>query len=253
MSKVARIKKHLKLVISYEGTLFFGWQKNDAGPSIEEELEKTLFIILQEKPSLQAASRTDRGVHAYHQVVTFSTEKEIDSDKLKISLNQLLSKKIRVLSIETVDRAFHPTLSAHSKTYEYHVSTQEVLSPFMHSYCWHYPVPCELVLMEKAAKDLLGEKDFNGFTNFKKLPHKDTVREIFDIKITQNGPDFIFCITGNHFLYKMVRNIVGTLCYIGSKKLPEDTIKRVLSSKKRADGGMTAPACGLFLKAINYT
>lgn len=243
---------HYKLVISYDGTSFFGWQKTTEGPSIEQSLETVLQTILQEPVALQAASRTDAGVHALEQVVTFKTSQPFLTDKVIISLNQLLPQTIRCLHLEQVHQDFHPTLSSFAKSYLYYVTSSKILSPFKRFTSWHFPFACDIEKMLACSKYLLGTQDFKAFTNQKKGPHKDTVRTLYsiDIEATQDG--FVIEITGDHFLYKMVRNIVGTLCYIGCGKIDEDSIKMILHSKKRALAGITAPAAGLFLKKINY-
>jgi tRNA pseudouridine38-40 synthase len=128
-----------KITLSYDGSSYFGWQKNSVGPSIESCLERVLTIILQEQVALQAASRTDAGVHAMDQVVTFCSAKFLDTSKTLISLNQLLPLSIRCLHLETTTQDFHPTLSSLSKTYRYHVVTSRILSPFQRSFSWHFP------------------------------------------------------------------------------------------------------------------
>lgn len=242
-----------KITLSYDGSLYFGWQKNSVGPSIESCLEHALITILQEQITLQAASRTDAGVHAIDQVVKFSSKRSIDTSKTLISLNQLLPPSIRCLHLETTSQDFHPTLSSISKTYHYHVVTSRILSPFQRNFCWHFPYICDFTLMRRASNDLLGRHDFKAFTNTKKGPHKDTVRTIFSIEIIPTEDGFLIEITGDHFLYKMVRNIVGTLCYIGCGKIAPEAITTILQEKLRTQAGMTAPASGLFLKKINYS
>ncbi len=241
-----------KLIISYEGTNFLGWQKTTEGPSIEQSLEDALQKILQEKIRLQAASRTDAGVHALEQVVAFFSMKDLDIKKIFISLNKLLPSAIRCLSFEKIDPDFHPTLSAFSKSYRYHIVTTPILSPFQRTTTWHFPFNCEKDKMLACAKLLLGTHDFKAFTNQKKGPHKDTVRTLFSIEIHPTDYGFFIDITGDHFLYKMVRNIVGTLCYIGAGKIPEGSLDKILTSKIRSQAGVTAPASGLFLRKIDY-
>ncbi len=241
-----------KLVITYEGTSFFGWQKTAQGPSIEQSLETVLQTILQEPIALQAASRTDAGVHALEQVVTFKTTKPFSMDKVLISLNKLLPPTIRCLHLEKVPPDFHPTLSSQAKCYRYYVTTSTILSPFKRLTSWHFPFACDIKKMLTCSACLLGKQDFKAFTNQKKGPHKDTIRTLYTIDIQATHEGFFIEIAGDHFLYKMVRNIVGTLCYIGCGKLAEDSIKMILHSKKRTFAGITAPAAGLFLKKINY-
>lgn len=247
------ILQHLKLILSYDGSNYLGWQATKEGLSIEETLQKAIEKILQQPVRLEAASRTDAGVHAKGQVVSFFAHlSKLDLKKLHISLNQLLPKDIRVLSLELVSMDFHPTLDGKEKEYVYQLSTSPFQCPFKRQTSWHFPFHLDMSMMEKAAMSLIGEKDFKGFTNTKKNPHETTIRTIHSIRIEKQQEDIIFTIRGNHFLYKMVRNIVGTLCYIGCEKLPLSVIADLLQNKQRAKGGMTAPAHGLTLSKVIY-
>lgn len=243
---------NIKLHLAYDGSSYLGFQKTKEGPSIEGSLEQVLEKILQHEISLQAASRTDAGVHAEDQVINFFTDKLLDLPKLLISLNQLLPKDIRVLKLEHANPSFHPTLDSIGKEYHYHVSTEEFLSPFKRHYVWHFPHLLDLELMRKASNLLIGTHDFQAFTNARKPSYENTVRTVNSIEILQKDKFFAFFIIGENFLYKMVRNIVGTLCYIGCHKLTLDHLPDILSSRKRAQAGMTAPASGLFLHKIYY-
>ena len=167
-------------------------------------------------------------------------------------MNSLLPEDIRVYAMQIMPLSFHPTLESLGKEYHYHVSTTPWLSPFQRHFMWHFPKKLELELMQKASLHLLGKKDFSALTNTRKPDYENRVREIFSIDITQEGENFCFRIRGDHFLYKMVRNIVGTLCYVGCGKLSIDAIEKILESKQRAQAGMTAPACGLVLKKVYY-
>ena len=245
-------KKYL-LLLSYDGSNYLGWQKTKEGPSIEGTVQAALERILQQPIYLEAASRTDAGVHALGQVITFKALFDKKSvDQILLSMNQLLPADIRALSLTLTVLDFHPTLNSVQKEYEYKVNTSPILCPFKRATYWHFPQKLDLNLMRSAATQLIGEKDFRGFTNTKKGPHQNTIRTLFSLEIDEVGSDVIFNIRGNHFLYKMVRNLVGTLLYIGSSKLPLDVIEQLLENKKRCQGGMTAPASGLTLKKIFY-
>jgi tRNA pseudouridine38-40 synthase len=148
--------KNLKLLLSYDGTSYLGWQKTAMGPSIEEELEKALSQILQHPVALQAASRTDAGVHAEGQVVNFFTEKEI----LQKSINGVLPKDISVLKLEEAHEAFHPTIDCRGKEYHYFVCTGNTQLPFHRRFSWHFNFPLEVEKMKKAAALLVGKHDF---------------------------------------------------------------------------------------------
>lgn len=244
---------NFKLTLAYEGTRYLGWQKTKMGPSIEEELEKAIAQILHEEITLQAASRTDAGVHAACQIVNFFTKKEINSYRLKRGINALLPKDISVLSLEEVEEAFHPTLSNIGKEYHYHICNGTVQLPFFRTTSWHFSYPLCIEKMKEGAKLLTGVHDFSAFCNDRSLYTKDTVREIFSIDIDPIEHERLrISVRGNHFLYKMVRNIAGTLIYVGCGKIAIDNLQNILKSQDRKQAGVTAPAHGLTLKEVFY-
>jgi tRNA pseudouridine38-40 synthase len=247
--------QNIKLTVAYDGGAYLGWQKTPMGPSIEETLQTVLEQILQHPTPLQAASRTDAGVHALGQVVNFLSSKEsIDLHRLQISLNSLLPKDIAVLDIEKVPPAFHPTLDCSGKEYHYNVCFGTAQLPHHRFYSWHYPYSLNLSSMQEAASFLIGTHDFSTFCNVKKNEKYDNhVREVKRLDITQTEEKRLrFQIEGNHFLYKMVRNLVGTLVYVGRGKLPIHSISSLLNSHDRKEAGVTAPAHGLFLFRVFY-
>jgi tRNA pseudouridine38-40 synthase len=242
--------KNIKLIIAYEGTAYSGWQKTETGPSIEGELQKVLEQVLQHPVKLQAASRTDAGVHAEGQVVNFFTEKEVVLDRLMKSCNGLLPGDIRVLEIEEMPEAFHPTLDAKGKEYHYSVCLTPTQLPFDRRFSWHFVKQVDVELMRKAAAFFIGTHDFSALTNEKQ---DDNVREVYKIEIeTAGGQKIRIRVAGNHFLYKMVRNIVGTLVYAGCGMLKIEEVALLLEKGDRTAAGMTAPAHGLSLKKVNY-
>lgn len=247
---------NIKLTIAYDGTAYLGWQKTAMGPSIEESLQAALEQILQHPIKLQAASRTDAGVHAEGQVVNFFTSKLIeDFKRLQIGINSLLPKDIVVLEAEKAPAAFHPTLDCIGKEYHYYVCYGTAQLPHHRLYSWHYPcLQLDLDEMRKSIPQLVGEHDFSSFTNVKNNETYDNhIRRVDSIEmviIDQNR--LRFDIRGNHFLYKMVRNLVGTLVYIGCGKLKREDISDILLSHDRTKAGMTALAHGLFLYKMFY-
>jgi len=243
------VNKNIKLILAYEGTHYLGWQKTAMGPSIEEELEKALAQILRHPVSLQAASRTDAGVHAEGQVVNFFTDVKIPLEKLQKSLNGLLAKDISVIKIELADESFHPTLDSQGKEYHYSVCLGSTQLPFYRNFSWHFAYPVNIDEIRKAAHRLKGRHDFAAFTNERQ---EDNVREIFDIVIEPSENRLKIRVSGNNFLYKMVRNIVGTLLYVGCGKLSSDEVPSILASRDRTRAGVTAPALGLVLKEVFY-
>lgn len=246
---------NVKLIIAYDGGRFLGWQKTKEGPSIEEELQRVLEHIYQTPIQLQAASRTDAGVHAAGQVVNFFPPKLNPCPKrLSVSINSLLPKDISVLSSEIMPQSFHPTLDAKGKEYRYYISCGKSQMPHHRFYAWHYPYQLDLDKINEALPFLIGSKDFSTFCNFKKnAAYTDFIRTVDSIQI-ENWEESGLCfkIQGNHFLYKMVRNLVGTLVYIGRGKVSIKNLSHIVESHDRTQAGMTAPAHGLFLHRVFY-
>lgn len=242
----------IKLIIAYDGTSYLGWQKTKMGPSIEETVEKILSQILQEKISLDAASRTDAGVHAEGQVVCFTTEKTPDLTKLSSSLSSLLPTDISLVSASFVPLNFHPTLDNRGKEYHYRLCFSKSLAPFLHRFSWIYSYPLSLEKMKTAASHFIGQHDFTAFCNSRYDLPENRIRTIDSIAFYPENETLLIAISGKDFLYKMVRNIVGTLVYIGSDKLPEESLPMLLEKKDRTLIGMTAPASGLSLKRVFY-
>jgi len=247
-------KNHnIVLEVAYDGTRYLGWQKTHDGPSIEEELEKALTTILQHTIVLQATSRTDRGVHATGQIVNFFTEKTLDLLKLQHSLLQLLPDDIAILSIQEAAFEFHPTLHSTAKEYRYHIANTPILLPKQRFTYWHIKQPLNKGEMKKALDLLKGTHDFKAFCNFRKgLNYTSTIRTITSAELVEEAESghFYITFTGDHFLYKMVRNLVGTCVYVGLGKLRCEDLPRILESQKRAEAGITAPAHGLTLHKI---
>jgi tRNA pseudouridine38-40 synthase len=248
---------NIALTLAYEGTSFFGWQKTKYGPSVEGVLENTIKKILQHNVVLQAASRTDRGVHAAGQVVNFFTEKPLSVAKLnelKNSLNDLLPKEIVIKHIDSKPYTFHPTLDCKKKEYRYYICNSSYQLPWYRHFSWHCYKPLNIAEMNSATLYLLGEKDFSAFCNQKKNEtYSSKVRTVIDIQILQIPEDRIeIRITGNNFLYKMVRNLVGTLVYIGLGKIDKNNLQDFFTQKDRTQIGVTAPSKGLFLYEIFY-
>lgn len=247
--------QNIKLIVAYDGTSYLGWQKTHSGPSIENELQQVLEQILQEKINLQAASRTDAGVHAHGQVVNFITSKEhLDLKRLIHSINSLLPRDIVVRDIVKMYSEFHPTLNCIGKEYHYMICNGSVQLPQYRAFSWHHPFSLKLSDMRAATQHLVGTKDFSALCNFQKnVSYNDYIRTISDIQIHEL-PDSRLQITvkGHNFLYKMVRNIAGLLVYAGAGRIGIETLPIILSSSDRTLAGITAPAHGLFLHEVFY-
>lgn len=255
---------NIKLLLAYDGNGYLGWQKTRMGPSIEDVLQQTLEKVLQEKISLQAASRTDAGVHAHGQVVNFFTAKEkIIPEKLQISLNSLLPKDITIRSVQIVDENFHPTLHNCGKEYHYYICSGPIQLPQHRYYSWHCHYELNLPDMLCAGQHLIGRYDFAALCNFKKnASYENTIRTITSIEIIELPPAaalpeklekrLLIKIVGDSFLYKMVRNMVGCLVQVGRGIIPVDHIIKIIESKDRTQAGVTAPSHGLALHRVFY-
>ncbi|MGT2907740.1 tRNA pseudouridine(38-40) synthase TruA [Streptococcus dentiloxodontae] len=243
-----------KATISYDGTLFAGFQRQTKERSVQEELEKTLQKLNSGKPvKLQGAGRTDSGVHAYGQVIHFDLPEERDAEKLRFGLDTQAPEDIDVISVERVSDNFHARYNKHSKTYEFLVDSGRPKNPMMRNYATSYPYPLDLSRMQEAIKDLVGTHDFTGFTASGSAV-QNKVRTISQARVEKDNKTgfLVFTFTGNGFLYKQVRNMVGTLLKIGNGRMPVSQIKTVLESKNRSLAGPTAAGRGLYLKEISY-
>ena len=241
--------KNIKLIISYDGTSFFGWQKTKTGPSVEEELERALGRILRHEVRLEAASRTDRGVHARGQSVRFYSLREMEMRRLVRGLNAVLPKTIVVRSAEEMPEAFHPTLDAVGKQYDYDLCLGKAQVPIHRLYSWHIFHALNVQEMRRAVDLLIGKRDFSAFCNDEA---KDPVCDLREIFISLCGERMRITLRADRFLYKMVRNLVGLLVYVGCGKMKSEWIPSLLASRDRARGAVTAPAQGLFLSEVFY-
>lgn len=246
---------NIKLTIAYDGSAYLGWQKTKMGPSIEESLQNAIERSLQHPIILQAASRTDAGVHANEQIVNlFSSKNEIDLYRLKFSLNQLLPKDIVVLSSELAPSYFHPTLDCQYKEYRYYICTGPVQLPIHRFYSWHVYQKLDLQKIQQTLPYFIGQKCFAAFSNSKNIPRNiNQTREINRIECLElDNQRLCFKIEGKSFLRNMVRIIVGTLMDIGKGNIDSEYIPEVFESKQRNQAGVTAPAHGLFLHRVIY-
>jgi len=240
----------LKLILSYDGTSYFGWQKTRMGPSIQETVEQAVYRITGELAPLEGASRTDRGVHAEGQSASLALKREWDPEDLKRALNAVLPPEIRTRSVKTAHSTFHPTLDAVEKEYHYRLCLGSVQEPMFRLYSWAIRYPLDLEKMAQGAKECLGTRDFSAFANEKKENPVCTVKKIEISPLPEERLQI--ALTGDRFLYKMARNLVGTLVYVGCGKLQADQLPALLASKDRKQAGVTAPAHGLFLHRVVY-
>ncbi len=240
---------NIRCILAYKGTHYHGFRKVAAGPSIESELEKVLSMILQRSCTIQAASRTDRGVHAEGQVINFFVPKETNLYKLYASMRSLLPKDIAPLSLDCMPDDFHPTLDVKKKEYHYWVCNCPTQIPFHSDFSWHVYETLDIEAIRQAIPHLTGKKDFTSFSN---LFYEDPVRTLEKIHLDLENNRIRFALFGDNFLYKMVRNIIGTLIHVGMGKIPPSSLPHILAKKDRRLCGITAPSHGLFLKRIYY-
>lgn len=239
------------LKITYDGTTFCGWQIQPNGPSIQAHLQEALCVFLKHPTWIVGAGRTDAGVHALAQIAHFETPQILDPLRAIRALNHLLPPSIRVKALVAVDESFHARFSAVGKEYHYHLWTQEGIDPFVRPYRTYFRRPFSLPLLKEAAKHFQGKRDFSTFTNLG-TPVKSTVRTIHRLDIVPQDGGLRLEFEGDGFLYKMVRNIVGTLLEIATEKRSIHTLPSLFEKRDRRLGGIAAPASGLFLVRVIY-
>ena len=243
--------KRIKLTIAYDGTNYCGWQIQPNRITIEEVLNKALTKMLGEEIIIIGASRTDSGVHAMGNVAVFDTETTIPADKIGVALNQRLPDDIVITKSEEVPLDFHPRYCNCSKTYEYHIINTRIPIPTKRLTNYFVSYVLDIDKMRQAASYLVGEHDFVSFCNVR-TDVENTVRTITALDIIENGNEITIRITGNGFLYNMVRIIVGTLIRVGRGFYTPEKVKEILEAKDRKAAGVTAPAHGLMLMNIEY-
>jgi len=245
--------RNIKLVIAYDGTNYHGWQRQaDGVDTIQLQVEQAASRLVGHPVIVNGASRTDAGVHALGQVANFfTTNHSIPLRAIRRALNSMLPRDIAILSTEQVDEDFHASRCAATKTYWYRIYIAPVRSVHLHNLAYHYWRWLDVEVMQEAARRLVGEHDFRGFTCSAEA-RRNTVRTIYRCEVCQRDSEIVVSITGNGFLYKMVRNIVGTLIEIGRGHWQPDRIDMILSSRNRSDAGPTAPAEGLYLVSVKY-
>lgn len=244
--------RRVRLCIAYDGTDYCGWQIQPNGITVEEVLNKKLKKLTGEDIHVIGASRTDSGVHALGNVAVFDTESSIPPERMAYALNQRLPDDIVIVQSDEVPLDWHPRYqNAVSKTYEYHIHNSPFPNPLKRKYSTHVSFPLDLEKMRKGAAYLVGEHDFVSFCNIR-TQVEDTVRTITSLEIAQNGEDLTLRITGNGFLYNMVRIIAGTLIRVGRGFYEPERVKEILEERKRTAAGVTAAPNGLVLVRIDY-
>ncbi|HEU0139598.1 MAG TPA: tRNA pseudouridine(38-40) synthase TruA [Bryobacteraceae bacterium] len=246
--------RRIRLTLSYDGTGFYGWQKQPGLATIQGTLEQAVSEIEGAPVHVAGSGRTDAGVHAVAQVAAISIENPIPLPNLKKALNRLLPCGIRVTAVDDVPPDFHPRYHALAKTYEYRIVRTEVCSPFERHYAYHHPYPLDTARMLELAPMLEGEHDFTAFaaSDERDALGLSKIRTIFRSELEEVDDRLIYRVRGSGFLKHMVRNIVGTLLEAGKGNLDSEGLRTLLRSRGRTGCGPTAPARGLFLISVEY-
>lgn len=244
--------RRIKLTVAYDGTGYCGWQLQRNGVTVEEILNRTLSDLLKESVCVIGASRTDSGVHALGNVAVFDTESRIPGDKVCFAVNQKLPEDIRVIQSEEVPLTWHPRKQNCIKTYEYKILNCRIAVPTKRLYAHFCYYALDVEKMQKGASYLVGEHDFISFCS---AGHQaeETVRTLYGISVTKEQDGMITIrLSGNGFLYNMVRIIAGTLIAVGMGMYPPEHVQEILEARDRKEAGQTAPARGLTLVGIEY-
>ena len=226
--------KNIKLIIQYDGTAYHGWQTQKNAVSVQETVEKALKKLLQEDVRVTGCGRTDTGVHAKRYVCNFFSNSTIPEEKFPDAVNSYLPPDIVCLEAEEADKDFDSRYSAKKKTYSYYINNSKFPNALLKNYTWHFKY-----------NDFIGFAA-SGFTV------KTTVRTVYSLDIEKQGDIIAIHITGDGFLYNMVRIIAGTLAFVGTGKIDAKDMHDIIDSKERKRAGITAPGEGLFLSEVYY-
>ncbi len=237
------------LTVAYDGTAYHGWQLQPRAVSVEEVLNRELSRVTGEEIKVKGTSRTDAGVHAEGNLCIFDTESPIPPEKFSYAVNRSLPADIVIQESREVPADFHPRKWDSEKTYEYHIVRCRHADPLRsrYAFCCYYDL--DAALMSQAAAHLVGEYDFTSFcsADTEKESH---VRRILSLTVEERGDEIVLTVTGNGFLYNMVRIIAGTLMEVGKGRIPPAAVAEIRDAKDRKAAGPTAPACGLRLVRI---
>ncbi len=254
-----RQTRQWKVILSYDGTDFHGWQVQPDAMTVQGELQQAIERVTGECVLPQGSGRTDAGVHALGQVASFPLAALIPPSNFLRALNRTLPESIRILSAEPVPDHFHARHSACGKSYEYRIFRGEICPPFLSRYVYALNWPLDFPAMQAAATTVVGEHDFTSFAaTDPDLTHRQqeepisNVRTILSSQWVQEGDCFVYRVHGNGFLHHMVRNLVGTFLAVGRGQYTPQDIAAILEAKSRPAAGPTAPARGLFLVSVDY-
>lgn len=243
--------RNIKLKIAYDGTYYHGWQTQLNKSTVQETVEGAIRVVMKQKVNLTGSGRTDSGVHAAGQVANFIADTNIPEEKIKIALNSILPLDIRVIESKDVHMEFNSRFDAHDKTYMYQIYNDRVWDPFYSRYSCFVPSNLDFNNMDRAVKYLVGTHDFKGFMAAGSQV-KTTVRTVYKADLIKEEKLIKLYITGNGFLYNMVRIIAGTLIDVGKNSKRPECMEEAINKMDRSILGQTAEPQGLFLMNVNY-
>ncbi len=274
--------RNLKLTLSYDGSDFSGWQVQPHAATVQGTLATAIGRVTGKKVLPQGSGRTDAGVHALAQVVTFVTESSVPTANFVKALNDILPASVRVLEVTEAAADFHARQSARAKTYRYRIHRAPICPPFLARYVWHFPFPLNEAAMAGAAGLVEGEHDFTSFAAVDPErvigesvdheghpsaslrassvspreraggPNSGNVRQIFSSRWERQSDELVYTVRGSGFLHHMVRNLVGTFILVGKGTLRVEDLTRILEARNRSAAGATAPPSGLYLVNVEY-
>lgn len=246
----SKAQRRVMAVIEYDGTDYLGFQWQPEGRTIQGELERVLAELTGQATKIIGAGRTDAGVHAVGQVISFVPRWRHSLPELQRAMNALLPADIAVHQMAWVADDFHPRFNAVSRAYRYTILNRPIRSPLVQRFAYHYPKPLDVNAMHRAAQCLVGSHDFASFGH--PPQGENTVRQVYQAACTRQDPFIYFDIVANAFLYRMVRNIVGTLLRVGMGELAVEGFEEILQARDGKRTGPPVPAHGLCLMRVNY-
>lgn len=243
--------RNLLFKAAFDGSGFHGWQQQSNARSVQESVKKAVKALTGEDVTVIGCSRTDAGVHAKEFYFNFRTTSTIPTENFVLALNTQFPKDVAVYSCREVPYEFNARFDCIKKEYEYVIYNAKIMSPFLTDYAYFYKHPLDEALLSKAAHEFVGTYDFSSFCA-SGAQVKSKVRTVFDADVKRDGERVIFSVTGDGFLYNMVRIMAGTLIFVGEGKIAAEDIKGVIESKDRTRAGVTLPPQGLYLKKVFY-
>ena len=243
--------RNIKLTIEYDRKDFNRWQKQNNKINIQDEIERAIEEITGESINLIASGRTDAGVHSLGQVANFKTSSNIPLEKIPIAINTKLKRSIRIINAEEVNENFHSRYSCKKKTYKYIINNSENGTAVYRNLQYNFSQKLNEIRMNEAMQYFMGEHDFRGF-KASGTSSKSSVRKIYSGSVNREKDLIIIQITGNGFLYNMVRIIAGTLVEVGLGKIKPEEIEKIIDKGDRQKAGKTLPPQGLYLVSVDY-